>query len=144
MDIVFLFSLFNFLILIFHELIFSKIAIYDLNSKNKIHLSGGIIIMTNFILLCIFYYLNIISDFFFNFSCILLILSFFFLGLVDDKFKLNPSLRLVIMIFFLIIFFQSDKNFLIQDLNFSFHFYKDIFSANLLISKIFTIFCKKL
>ena len=141
MNLVFLFSLFNFLILIFHEFIFSKIAIYDLNSKNKIHLSGGIIILTNFILLFIFYYLNIIVDFYFNLNCILLILCFFILGLVDDKFKLNPFLRLVLMMLFLIIFFQNNKNFLIQDLNFSYHFYEDVFSANLFISKIFTIFC---
>lgn len=141
MNLAFLFSLFNLLILTFHEFIFSKIAIYDLNSKNKIHLSGGIIIFTNFILLCSFYYFDVIADFLFNFNCILVILSFFFLGVVDDKFKLNPYLRLSAMIFFLIIFFQSSTSFLILDFNFSFHFYEDIFLSNLLISKIFTIFC---
>lgn len=108
-----------------------KLKLLDFpDNKRKIHVSpipkmGGI---TLYLSVIIFLTLNLKSiD---NYSNVIFISFFFALGLIDDIKDLSSNLRLVLSFIFLIIFFNFDKDILInnikifnKDLNLTFYFH---------------------
>ena len=136
-----IFFILNLFLLKNHLLISSKIKIYDLNSKKKISLLGGIFLILNISLAyALFYFEFAPYEHFYKINVIFLIFAVFIVGFVDDKIKINPSLRLFIIILILFLFLQ-DKTYLIQNITFSF-FNNYLFVINNdYLSTFFTIFC---
>ena len=115
-------SLFFLLILIlnlsiirYNESIFKFIGIFDNpDSDRKIHLkpislSGGLILLINFILAIIF--LDNQFDFKNNFLIILFSILFYLVGYFDDKNDIQPLKKTLLNIFLIFFFFISFRNF---------------------------------
>ena len=120
----------NLVIFFLHDKVFKYLVPID-NPDNirKFHkkpvlISGGIILAINVI----------IFIFFINFTEINFIISsdtinkiyfwsiiFFIFGFLDDKININAWLKLFLMILFLIILFNYDQSFIINELRFSFY-----------------------
>jgi UDP-N-acetylmuramyl pentapeptide phosphotransferase/UDP-N-acetylglucosamine-1-phosphate transferase len=122
-------------------LISSLLKVFDLNSKKKISLLGGVFLIANICLAYFLFYLDSVPyEHFYGINVGLLIFAMFIIGFVDDKIKINPLLRLIIT-FFLIFFFLYDESYLVQKINFSFVNNNLFLIENKDLSVFFTIFC---
>jgi UDP-GlcNAc:undecaprenyl-phosphate GlcNAc-1-phosphate transferase len=128
-----LFLFINSPFIFFYKKISLYFNLYDQNEnyekiKNTIPLTGGLIIIYNFlvfILINYFYDLQIIDKRFFTnnrefFSLVFIPLFFYCFGYLDDKFNINANIKLFIVSFFIIFTFFLDKNFIISKLSLSF------------------------
>lgn len=128
-----IFTLINLPIIFFYNSITKFINIYDKADnirkfhKNKVALSGGILIIYNliffFILDFLFFnheLLNLKLDTREFFSLILGLVLFFIIGIYDDKFNLSANKKLFLNFFVLIILILIDEKLIIGELNFSF------------------------
>ena len=149
-------SIYLFTILILNSIIFinhkrlSKIYnLYDIpDQQRKKHkrptsLLGGFIILTNLFVYCLFEYFEIFKFTFFSNDKDILIfllgsLSFFLVGFVDDKFNLRPNFKLFIYIIITLILTITDKDLLIQNINFTFYNTNVYFYS---FSYFFTVLC---
>lgn len=151
-EILLLFFILNlFLVINFEKIKIFKIVIDRPDKQRKFHpkpvaLAGGIILIINVLLYCIFLNLNeklIINEIIFsNLSelniFILICLLIFITGLVDDKINLNPYKKILFLAIFLSLYLFLDNGIVIKTLKFSF------FSTTIDLGKysfIFTIFC---
>ena len=132
----------NFSILKYHEKIFEFVGIFDHpNAERKIHLksislSGGLILLINFILAVIF--LDNQFGLKNNFLIILFSILFYLVGYFDDKNDVGPLKKTLLNFFLIFIFLFFTKIFLIENI-------RSIYFSNLTFlennSFIFTIFC---
>ena len=132
----------NFSIIKYHERIFKFIGIFDHpDSERKIHLkpislSGGLILLINFILAIIF--LDNQFDFKNNFLIIFFSILFYLVGYFDDKNDIRPLKKTLLNIFLIFIFLFLSEIFLIENI-------RSIYFSNLTFleknSFIFAIFC---
>ena len=145
--------LLNLLIFFYFEKLSRIINIYDIpDNKLKLHkkktaITGGLIIVVNFIFLFV-YQIFFLGDFLsiklsqINLleliSSLLFIFSFFFLGLYDDKFNLSPNKKFLYSIVIILISILLNEKLIIKMLSISF-IEKMIFFEN--FSYLFTIFC---
>ncbi len=149
-EIILIFTILNFTILIFFSKLIAFINIYDIPNIRKIHkkktpLIGGFIVLLNFILFYITNTLGFISNSLeqtvllgnlnnlFFFSILIYLLGFF-----DDKYDLNPNLKLLVLTILISIFIFFDESLLIKNLNFSF-LNKEIGVGN--FSYVLTVLC---
>ena len=114
--------------------------------KSSVPLLGGIIMVTNFLIIML---ILLLTDFDFKikdleisnrnyFSIIFFLTSFFLLGLIDDKHKLKPEKKFFLSILFSILTLSMNSDLLITDLSLS--FYKHVIFLNE-FSFFFTVFC---
>ena len=132
----------NFSILKYHEKIFEFVGIFDHpDSERKIHLkpislSGGLILLINFILAIIF--LDNQFSLKNNFLIILFSILFYLVGYFDDKNDIGPLKKTLLNFFLIFIFLFLTEIFLIENI-------RSIYFSNLTFleknSFIFTIFC---
>ena len=128
-----LFLFINFTFIFFYKKISLYFNLYYQNENNKeikntIPLTGGLIIIYNFlvfILINYFHDLQIIDKRFFTnnrefFSLVFIPLFFYFFGYLDDKFNINANIKLFTVSFFIIFTFFLDNNFIISKLSLSF------------------------
>ena len=141
----------NIFLFIYHDLISSKINIYDYPGHRKQHklktaLFGGFIIFTNFIIISICYFTefkNLLfpENYFFNersfYIFIFSAVGFFLIGLYDDKYHLNAYTRLFLSIIIMTLLITLDSSLLIEKLKFS-KISSNIFLEN--FSYIFSVF----
>ena len=96
--------------------------------KNPVFLIGGIILITNLVIIYIFNYLFTENILFYKFlsnhreyfSIIFGSILFYIFGLYDDKFKLSANYKLLISLILVMFFVLIDDKLLIRELNFSF------------------------
>jgi UDP-GlcNAc:undecaprenyl-phosphate GlcNAc-1-phosphate transferase len=114
--------------------------------KSSVPLLGGIIMVTNFLIIML---ILLLTDFDFKikdleisnrnyFSIIFFLTSLFLLGLIDDKHKLEPEKKFFLSILFSILTLSMNSDLLITDLSLS--FYKHVIFLNE-FSFFFTVFC---
>lgn len=122
--------IFNLLFLAFYPKIQKKFNIFDFpdnkrkKQKKKIPITGGLLIILNYLLLLfldyflelgIFNYLLISKiDWFFLFLIIPII--FYLVGLYDDKYNLKPSSKFLLSLILFYIVIQLDKNYLLDQI----------------------------
>jgi UDP-GlcNAc:undecaprenyl-phosphate GlcNAc-1-phosphate transferase len=132
----------NFLIIKYHERIFKLVGIFDHpDSERKIHLkpislSGGLILLINFILAIIF----LDNEFGFknNFLIIFFSILFYLVGYFDDKNDIRPLKKTLLNIFLIFIFLFLSEIFLIENIRSN---YFDNLTYLEKYNFIFTIFC---
>jgi UDP-GlcNAc:undecaprenyl-phosphate GlcNAc-1-phosphate transferase len=136
--------LFNLPIFIFYKKICKILNVYDKPDKKRklkkssVPLTGGLIIIYNFIIFLLinyFFDINIVNSVFFQgnkelFGFIFSSFLFFLLGYLDDKFDIEANIKLFFLSIIIIITYIFDNKFLITELNFSFYS-KTIFLSHL-------------
>ena len=136
----FILLLINLLIIYYNNSIANYLNLFDNPDnvrkyhKNKVPITGGIIIFFNLTCFLIFvlvndYDVSIFDNnfeiYFFYFICSL----FFFLGIIDDKFILNANLKFILILIFILSLLIFDKSFVIEEVRFNYgKFNLDIFS----------------
>lgn len=125
--------LLNIFILNFHSKIIKILNIYDFpdrsrkKQKKKIPITGGLIILLNYLLIIfldyfysldLFAHLNLsILDWYISF--VIIPILFYFLGLYDDKFNLKPSIKILLSLILFYILINLDNNFLLSSISIS-------------------------
>jgi len=150
-NLILIFILFNFPILIFFNWIILKFNIYDQNDNlRKIHshpvsLFGGTIILYNFLICLILQFFSdyyFFNDNFFNnnreiFSFVFGCITFYLVGLFDDKYVFDSNKKFIISFFLVYLILSLDVSLIIKEI--SFQNYKTIELYG--FSKPFTILC---
>ena len=130
LNLILIFIVLNFPMLIFFNQIISKFNIYDQSdNKRKIHshpisLFGGTIILYNFII-CII--LNFFTEFslfnenFLNnnrqiFSLIIGSIFFYSIGLFDDKYELNSNKKFILSLIIVYLILSLDESLIIKEI----------------------------
>ncbi len=118
----------NTLVVIFHSKISKRLNVYDFpdklrkKQKKKIPITGGIIILSNYLLIIFldyFYNLNFFSHLDLSttdwiVSFLIIPILFYFLGLHDDKYDLRPSIKILLSVILFYIVINLDDNFLLN------------------------------
>jgi UDP-GlcNAc:undecaprenyl-phosphate GlcNAc-1-phosphate transferase len=109
--------------------------------KNKVPLTGGVIIFSNVVFFYFFSQFNkeleLFKDFsnlnIFFFSCCVL----WFMGFIDDKINIPPNLKFIILLFVILVNISLDQSILIESVHLSFY---NSFSLGI-FSYIWTLIC---
>lgn len=137
---------FNVFLLLFHEKLATFINTYDKpDNIRKFHkfpvpLSGGLIIMINYIIY--FFFIINFSNQQFDFKNLYTFLTplfFFVIGFFDDKYTITASKKLFLLSIFTITFLLINESFLISQLNF--HTFNKTINLNFTFSLFFTTLC---
>ena len=139
----------NILIFTFHTKISKKFNIFDFpdklrkKQKSKIPITGGMIILLNYLLIIFLnfvYELNFfdhlnLSKIDWYLSFIIIPIMFYLIGLYDDKYDLRPSIKILLSLILFYIVINLDDNFLLREIYiFSFKFNISILKYSIFIS----------
>ena len=139
----------NILIFKFHNKISKKFNVFDFpdklrkKQKSKIPITGGMIILLNYLLIIFLnfvYELNFfdhlnLSKIDWYLSFIIIPIMFYLIGLYDDKYDLRPSIKILLSLILFYIVINLDDNFLLREIYiFSFKFNISILKYSIFIS----------
>ena len=120
----------NILIFKFHNKISKKFNVFDFpdklrkKQKSKIPITGGMIILLNYLLIIFLnfvYELNFfdhldLSKIDWYLSFIIIPIMFYLIGLYDDKYDLRPSIKILLSLILFYIVINLDDNFLLREI----------------------------
>lgn len=137
----------NIILLIFKEQIAKIFNVYDKPDKiRKFHkvsvpITGGLIVLINFLVFIIFFFISSekLFDFSELYSFFITPLILYFFGLLDDKYSIAAKKKLFFLSFFISLVLLLNNNLLVTKLNF--YFTVNVYYLNPTVSLVFTTLC---